>query len=344
MNGNLSGSWSLSLGRWQGCEVRLHIHFPLLALAALLYGNLTDAYTPGDALLAMGVLLASVGVHELVRLAAAARVGGRTHLVVLAPCGGLTQPRLPADPPAHLVAALAGPTAYLSLVVAAACVLAAAGEVQILGLLNLFAPHFIETQSNMHMALQLAVWINSWLLAVNLLPAPPLDGAELLRSMVWPLTGRSSATAVTAHIALGAAAVTAFLSVVLRHMTLGETMPAWFPLSVLSIVLLYGGNRMSRQRRYDLGLDIEQFEVEETLWVQAAPPEEEGEVVLVEHIQQRQQEALDRKRRERETIEDAEVDAILSRLSATSFDQLSAEEQAILKRASRRYRERRGEG
>lgn len=343
MNGNVSGSWSLSLGRWQGCEVRMHMHFPLLALGVLLYGNLANDYSPGAALMFLGVLLASVAVHEMVRLVAAARVGGRSVLVVISPTGGLTQPQLPADPPAHLVAALAGPTAYLSLIVASACTLAAAGEAEILGLLNLFNPQFIPTESNLHLVLQLGVWVNAWLLMINLLPAPPLDGAELLRSMLWPLVGRTSATAATAHIALGAAAMAALLAVLLQHQVLGEWMPAWFPLSVTSIVLLYGGNRLSRQRRYDVGLDIEQLEAEDAAWLHGPPVDEGEEVVLVEHIQQRQQEALDRKRREREDVEDAEVDAILSRLSATTFEQLSDEEQAILKRASRRYRRRRGE-
>ena len=246
MNGTASGSWSLSLGRWQGCEVRLHIHFPLLALAVLLYGNVTDAYSPGTGLMASMVLLVSAAVHELVRLVAATRVGGRTHLVVLAPTGGLTQPQLPPDPPAHLVAALAGPAAYLSLIVAAACALAAAGDTEILGLLSLFAPQFIDSTSNLHHMLQLFVWINAWLLCVSLLPAPPLDGAELLRSLLWPLAGRTSATAATAHIALGASALAALLAIVLQQQFVGEWIPAWFPLSVLAIVLLYGGNRLSR--------------------------------------------------------------------------------------------------
>jgi len=65
--------------------------------------------------------------------------------------------------------------------------------------------------------------------------------------------------------------------------------------------------------------------------------------VLVEHLQDKQQEVIDRKRREREANEDARVDVILMRLRKTSFEQLSEEDRATLKRASRRYRERRAE-
>ena len=69
--------------------------------------------------------------------------------------------------------------------------------------------------------------------------------------------------------------------------------------------------------------------------------EDERAAVLVEQLQEKQQEALDRKRREREDREDARVDDILARLGEVGFEKLSEEEQAVLKRASRRYRERR---
>ncbi|MBX3434455.1 MAG: hypothetical protein KF847_14130 [Pirellulales bacterium] len=342
MYGALTSSWSLRLGRWQGCEVRLHIHFPLLALAVMLAATVSGLFTAGEGLVAVGVWLASVAVHEGARMVAASRVGGRTHMIVLAPTGGLAQPHLPADPPAHLVTALAGPTAFLGMIVAAACALVALGRVEVLGLLSLFAPELDSGGSRLVLAMQLAVWINAWLLLVNLVPAPPLDGAELLRGLLWPLVGRASATAAMSHFALGAAAGTALLAVVLQHQTLGEVVPAWFPLSVLSVVLLYGGNRLSRQRRYDVGLDIEQLQLDESLWLQPQP-EEDREAVLVEHLQQRQEETIDRKRRQREDLEDARVDDILARLTATTFDKLSEEEQAILRRASRRYRRRRHE-
>ena len=66
----------------------------------------------------------------------------------------------------------------------------------------------------------------------------------------------------------------------------------------------------------------------------------ERAAVLVEQMHEKQQDTLDRKRREREDREDARVDDILARMADVGFDQLSEEEQAVLKRASRRYRQR----
>lgn len=357
MNGSAAGSWSVSLGRWGGVEVRLHLHFPLLVLAAMLAVQwsarfrVTDRFNDGGVgglgeLTSWGVasglfvLLASVILHEIGRLVVSRRVGGRTTLIVLGPTGGWSQPALPADPPAHLVTALVGPVIYLSLAVSAACILALHGQNDVLPLLSL-TPQFEPNVTPVHYLAQLTVWINFWLLLVNLLPIYPCDGAELLRGMLWPLVGRPSAAAALAHIAFGAAAATLVLAIILRDNWIAFGAPAWFPLALLSVLLIYGGNRSSRQRQYDVGLAIDEFDSDDEQWLAADWLEEDRAVVLVEHLQEKQQEALDRKKRERESQEDAQVDDILARLNETSFDQLSEEEQAILKRAARRYRARR---
>jgi hypothetical protein len=158
--------------------------------------------------------------------------------------------------------------------------------------------------------------------------------------MLWPLVGRASASAATAHIAYGAAAMTALLAVIVQDQMLNAVLPQWFPLAILSVLLVYGGNRAARQRQYDVGLDIDQWESDDEQWLNADWLDDDRAAVLVEHLHQKQQDALDRKRREREGREDARVDDILARMHDVSFEQLTDEEQAILKRASRRYRQR----
>jgi Zn-dependent protease len=349
MPASAPASWSLRLGRWRGVELRVHIHLPLLALVVMFLAS-TEAFhlrfpqlmSPvGDALTGLLVLLGSVVIHELVRAAIADRVGGRTNLIVLGPTGGWAQPQLPPDPPAHLVTALCGPLTYLALVVAGGCALAVAGEHDLINLLHPFAPQFTGTTSTLRLAAELTVWINGCLLLVNLLPIYPCDGAELLRSILWPLVGRSSAAAAATHVAYVGAAMTAVLAVVVYRQQLTPDLPAWFPLAVISVLLLYGGNRAARQRQHDDGLAIDELESDDEQWLGGEWVEEERAAVLVEQLQERQQETLDRKRREREDREDARVDDILARLQDVGFDQLSEEEQAVLKRASRRYRQRR---
>lgn len=348
MNRSAAGSWSLRLGRWRGVEVRLHLHLPLLALFVLLAASIPSPSLLGlrmtvpQALTGLAILVASIVLHEAARSLVARRVGGRTNLVVLGPTGGWAQPHLPSDPPAHLVTAIAGPLTYLAIIVASGCGLALVGEENLLNLFSPFAPKFINTESPFHFAAQLTVWINTWLLLVSLLPIQPCDGAEVLRSMLWPLVGRASASAAAAHISYFAAAMCALLALILQEQMLSDVLPQWFPLAVLSVLLVYGGNRAARQRQYDVGLDIDEWESDDEQWLNADWLDDDRAAVLVEHLHQKQQDAIDRKRREREDREDARVDDILAHMHEVGFDRLSDEEQAILKRASRRYRQRRG--
>ena len=348
MNRSAAGSWSFSLGRWRGVEVRLHVHFPILVLLTLWLASLPrleqsldpDVFTIPNASLGLVILLASVLLHEGMRALAACRVGGRTNLIVIGPTGGWSQPHLPPDPPAHLVTAMAGPLTYLVIIISAACGLAIAGEDNLLHIFSPFAPKFTHHDSFGLMAMQITVWVNTWLLLVNLLPVQPFDGAEVLRSILWPLVGRASASASSAHIAYGAALVAAVLAITFQHQQLNGFIPQWLPLAILSVLLLYGGNRAARQRQYDVGLDIDQWESDDEQWLNAEWIDDDRTAVLVEHLHQKQQEVLDRKRREREDREDARVDDILARMHEVGFDQLSEEDQAVLKRASRRYRQR----
>lgn len=347
-------NWSLCVGRPGGVELRVHILWPLTALSVLLAVK-SKFVEPSVAMWGLLVFVISVALHELARAVTASRVGGHPSALVLGPIGGLTKLHLPVDPPAHLVTALAGPMTYLVLLVGAGCGLALAGDRDLFLLLlnpcspEISAPHVASTGATLLMVAQLTVWINWCLLLTCLLPVDPCDGAELLRGVLWPIVGRSTASSATSRIALGAALFVALVAAVflkpesslLEGDATGSASTTWFPLSVISIFLLFGGLRQTNSRRYDVGLMLDEFDSDDEEWLLEEWEDEDREAVLVEHLQDKQQEAIDRKRREREANEDKRVDAILMRLRNTSFEQLSEEDRATLKRASRRYRERR---
>jgi hypothetical protein len=81
-------------------------------------------------------------------------------------------------------------------------------------------------------------------------------------------------------------------------------------------------------------LNAEGLDLLDAMW--SADDDDEG--VLVEH-QQRQPEQSETGQ---EASEDARVDDILAHLYHSSWDALSPEEVAVLQRASKRYRRRRG--
>lgn len=337
--------WSLCVGRWRNVELRLHILLPLLALAAFM-ANIAEPWT---VMWAIVVLVVSVALHEVARVVAAARVGGHATSIVLGPVGGLTKLHLPVDPPAHLITALVGPMIFFVLMVAAGCGLALAEDRHVHRLLlNPTAPPIAVAlnASTFHTLGQLIVWVNWCLLLISLLPIDPCAGAELLRSVLWPIVGRTSARVATSHFALVTGAILTLVALMMlpkenSTTMLGAHVPAWFPLAIASVFLLYGGRRTAPTRRYDVGIGFDEFDSDDEEWLASEWLEDDREAVLVEHLQDKQQEVLDRKRREREASEDARVDAILARLRDSTFEQLSEEERATLKRASRRYRQRR---
>lgn len=345
----MTRNWSLCIGRWREAEVRLHVLFPLTVLGALFVTRDLEQLDERFVGWALVVLLISVALHELARIVTALRVGGQASSVVLGPIGGLSNVRLPADPPAHLLTAMAGPMTSFALLVAAACSLALSGNRDVFRLFRTpidldpaFAQWGVQFFS-LELVGYLFVWINGCLLLLSLLPMEPFAGADILRGILWPVVGRTSAIAATSHVALGMSVFFGIsAALVARAEGPTEFIPGWYPLATIAVLLLFGGRATLTKRQYDIGLAIDEFDSDDEEWVAAEWESGDREAVLVEHLQDKQQEALDRKRREQEANEDARVDDILARLHETGLEKLSEEDRAFLKRASRRYQQRRG--
>jgi Zn-dependent protease len=335
--------WSVSLGRWWGVAVYLHIFFLFSALLALTF-TLRDPDLLGVGLLTVGVLLASVALHELGHALAALRVGGRVDAIVLGPVGGLISPRVPDEPEIKLFVALAGPIVHLLIAVLAAIALAIAGNTQLLGLLNPMATpeDLVEPGGLGLVAAKLTLWINWLLMLLNLLPAYPFDGGPVLRAMLWPALGRRTAAIVTARIAMGLAVLLCVGALATIGRESDSSVPLWIPLVTLGIFLFFSARQDLAASSFDEQLDdspayqvkSDGLDLLDAMW----SGEEDDEGVLVEHQQRTQPEQNHRKQ---EDSEDARVDDILARLHDSSWDALSAEEVAILQRASQRYRRRR---
>ena len=81
-------TWSISLGRWGGLQIRIHGFFLLFALLTLFLG--WHAHTDDALKIAGGslcILLVSVFLHELGHYLAALRLGGDGSEMVLGPLG-----------------------------------------------------------------------------------------------------------------------------------------------------------------------------------------------------------------------------------------------------------------
>jgi hypothetical protein len=71
------------------------------------------------------------------------------------------------------------------------------------------------------------------------------------------------------------------------------------------------------------------------------PLDDADDMVLVEQRTEQQMDRREQQRKAVEAHEDARVDDILARLHSSGIEQLSAEDRAILQRASERYRTKR---
>ncbi|MCC7474199.1 MAG: site-2 protease family protein [Pirellulales bacterium] len=340
--------WSLSLGKWWGVCVHLHIFFLVSALLALVF-TLPEPDLVGLGLLMIAVLLASVLLHEVGHAWATLRAGGEVDAIVLGPVGGLVSPRVPDEPESLLFVALAGPIVHLLLASLAALVLALAGNAQLVGLLNPLATpqDLIEPGGILLVAAKMTFWLNWNLMILNLLPAYPFDGGPILRSMLWPAVGRRTARVVTARFAMVLAFGICLFGLYVASLGQDEIVsrfPSWIALVLLGIFLFFSARQdLATASSPDWAEDLLGYQVNseglDLLEVNWKPePEEEEDGVLVEH---QQRPSLDENLRDQEALEDARVDDILARLHHSSWAALSADEIAILQRASQRYRRRR---
>jgi Zn-dependent protease len=134
-------------------------------------------------------LFAIVMIHEFGHALACRQVGGTSNQIVLWPLGGVAYVNPPPRPGATLWSIAAGPLVNVAFV----------PILYALGMLSRSAG-WAETMPNGDAFLH-AVWIiNLSLLIFNMLPIYPLDGGQILRSLLWFGLGRARSLMVATVI------------------------------------------------------------------------------------------------------------------------------------------------
>jgi Zn-dependent protease len=197
-------SWSIRLGRLWGIDVYVHATF-LLLLAFILFagysssGNLRSAVQ--DTLFVM-LIFGIVVLHEYGHALTARRFGVKTRDITLLPIGGVARlERIPENPMQEFLIAIAGPA--VNVVIAAICFVLLQGQIKGLGSVNLL---------NGPLLLRL-LHVNVLLVAFNMLPAFPMDGGRVLRSLLAMNMNYVQATRIAATIGQGFALLMGFVGV-----------------------------------------------------------------------------------------------------------------------------------
>jgi len=150
-------------------------------------------------------LFAIVLMHEFGHSLACRQVGGRADQIVLWPLGGVAYVEPPQRPGAMLWSLAAGPLVNVVLV-------------PVLFLANVLVhaagPAYIF--SNAGRLLEAITVINLGLLIFNLLPVYPLDGGQILRSLLWFVIGRAWSMTVATILGLVGVAGLVVLAVAVR--------------------------------------------------------------------------------------------------------------------------------
>ncbi len=198
--------WSFKIAEPLGIGVYVHVSF-LLIVAWVALGQLQAGGGLGavvGSILFLLALFACVLLHELGHAVAAARYGIRTRDIILLPIGGLARlERMPTEPRQELVVAVAGPLVNVAIAAALWLWLAFTGTLVPADQVGLTAGPFFE---------RLLV-VNVGLVIFNLLPAFPMDGGRVLRSLLAMRLGPLKATRIAATIGTGMAALFALVGV-----------------------------------------------------------------------------------------------------------------------------------
>lgn len=174
---NSSPAGSIKLLRFAGIDIYLHWLWLIVAFYQIdqrrgSYSSL--AWNVAEYLTLFLIVL----LHEFGHAFATRQVGGTANTILLWPLGGVAYVSPPPRPGAELWSIAAGPLVNVALIIPLT-ILATVNQV----------PLFEPAASDSAAFLRNIWWINFGLLIFNLLPVYPLDGGQILRSLLWFVIG-----------------------------------------------------------------------------------------------------------------------------------------------------------
>ena len=341
-------SWTLSLGRWGGVNVRLHVFFVLFGAFTLYLGWHDRSLSEDRSWIApVGLLLlfVSVLIHELGHYFAARRLEGDADEIVIGPGIGLSPMQPPLEPQAECVMHLAGPIVNLAVFMVSGIVISANGTAQFTGLLNPLQPQLLVEGPAWLVVFKLTCWINWVMVLANLLPAFPFDGGRALRAALsarWPDASPRRAANVVGWVAkLSAGGLVVIAWMVLDQPT-DQAIPLWFSLVILAIFLYFGAKQEEeRPTETEIESDLFGYDFSEGYTsLEQSTERRQDQTGFVTRWFERHRENKRQRRREIEVEEERRADEVLGRLHEQGMNSLSNEERRLLKRVSARYRQR----
>jgi Zn-dependent protease len=207
---------SFRIFQFNGIDVYLHWWWFLVAAYEI--GDRQSAYSSvlWNVLEYLALFLI-VLTHEFGHALACRQVGGTANQIVLWPLGGVAYVNPPQRPGAMLWSIAAGPLVNVALVP----VFYTIGHL-------MRAAGLAQEMPNIFLLLRTVALINLGLLIFNMLPVYPLDGGQILRSLLWFVMGRARS--------LMAVVVIGFIGVIGLFLLALQQKSVWF--GVISVYIL----------------------------------------------------------------------------------------------------------
>tara|TARA_R110002167_G_scaffold90933_1_gene244609 strand:+ start:16 stop:1101 length:1086 start_codon:yes stop_codon:yes gene_type:complete len=229
---------TLNLGKVAGIKIEVHWTFMLL-LVWVVFSELQRGGTLITSLFSVSLLLilfVCVVLHELGHALVAKRFNTKTQKITLLPIGGMaTMDSIPEKPGQEMLVALAGPAVNLAIALVLYLLVPvqaylAMEPAQILETLNTLSPQTF---------LFYLFVANVMLVVFNLVPAFPMDGGRVLRSLLALWMDRVQATRIAAGLGEFMAVIFFFLGVLFN--------PFLILIALFIFISAYGENQMVAQ-------------------------------------------------------------------------------------------------
>lgn len=209
---------TIRLFKFSGIQV--YLHFSWFLVAAYQYSRRMGAYeSPIWAAWEYVALFAIVLIHEFGHALACRQTGGVADRIVLWPLGGIAFVNPPRRPGAMLWSIAAGPLVNVILLPILYIAVVMFGDPMDVAPTDL--GHFVGQ----------VFGLNLLLLIFNMLPVYPLDGGQILRSLLWFPLGEIRSLQIASVIGLIGAVILAAIALLLRIMQ-----PFWVAIMALFLI------------------------------------------------------------------------------------------------------------
>ncbi len=331
-------TWSVSVGRYFGIRVRVHLLFLGFMVVQILGGwfkNGVEGVVFQSGLCA--VLFFSVLFHEFGHCFAGRAVGGEAEEILMWPLGGLAYVSVPRTPRAEFIMTVWGPLVNVFICLIAGAVIVLAGQLPpfnpFAGLVDpkLFGP-------NVPIWLfwvSLTFFVNWTLLLFNMVPAFPMDCGRMFRSLLWSRIGFLRATLIAVQVAKVCAILMGFVGLLTGPDVL-----------LIGIAFFVYFSSESERRMLEAGEYMEDnpfgydFSQGYTSLAKSTPKPKARRQGVWERWRRRRERIRQQKQLAAQQAEERRVDEILDKVHRDGIASLTDQERRFLNRASEKARSR----